>query len=378
MSGPFPRIRLDGEPRDRGRTYGSEARGLIELSLAGYERAFAHFAGWDWKRVRGEAAAFATPIRDYEPRYLEEIEGIAEGAGIEVSDVLALNVRTEIMFAATARNADARRRLPAECSALSVLPDRSADGAALAAQNWDWLPHAGRTVVILEVSQADRPNYVTIVEAGLLAKLGLNSAGLAVTTNALVSAEDLGRPGVPYHVLLRALHDASDPTAGLTALTRAERSSSANFILTDAAGTAIDVEAAPGGSSRAFAIDPVDGLLAHTNHFISPRFDGGDLAAISMPDSPARLERLRALTDEATGARLDRDFVARALGDHTADGSGVCCHADERLPEPERSLTLASAIIEPGARTVALAPGNPCRHEYESIDYSDLLAARAG
>ncbi|UJA20319.1 peptidase C45 [Thermoleophilia bacterium SCSIO 60948] len=371
----FPRIRLGGEARERGRTYGSAARELIALSLAGYERAFAHFAGWDWERVRSKAALFADPISDYEPRYLEEIEGIAEGAGVETRDILALNVRTEIMFAATARDADARMRLPAECSAISIVPTRSSDGTALAAQNWDWLPHAAQTLVILEVSQPERPNYATVVEAGLLAKFGLNASGLAVTTNALVSSDDLGRPGVPYHVLLRALHDASTPADGLRALLRAHRSSSANYILTSADGLAIDVEAAPGDFSRAFTIDPADGVLVHTNHFVSPRFDGRDVSVLAMPDSPFRLQRLRARLAAAKGEPLGRDFLAQALGDHAGFPFGVCCHPDERVPEPERSLTLASAIIDPTAGTIALTAGNPCEHERETLDFSDLLGA---
>ena len=122
------------------------------------------------------------------------------------------------MFAAKARAARDLRRAPAECTTLAVLPSATAQGRILIAQNWDWLAHTRETVVVLEAEQDDGPRYVTVVEAGLLAKFGLNSAGVGVLTNALVCDGDKGEPGVPYHVILRSLHDATSITDALTRL----------------------------------------------------------------------------------------------------------------------------------------------------------------
>jgi isopenicillin-N N-acyltransferase-like protein len=60
---------------------------------------------------------------------------------------------------------------------------------------------------VLEVRQDEGPDFVTVVEAGLLAKTGMNAAGLGLVTNALVTDADVGEPGLPYHVLLRAHPD---------------------------------------------------------------------------------------------------------------------------------------------------------------------------
>ena len=107
-------------------------------------------------------------------------------------DVLAINLRTEIIWAASARDA-ARPALPLECTAFAALPGRTG-GRTLIGQTWDWLVHAAETTVVLEARQDDGPDYVTVVEAGLLAKAGMNSAGVALATNALVSAADRGAP----------------------------------------------------------------------------------------------------------------------------------------------------------------------------------------
>lgn len=319
-----------------------------------------------------EAARFRAPIEAYDRRYLEEIEGIAEGAAVDDLDVLAINVRTEIMFAATARDADAARRLPGECSAFAALPGRTADGRLLIGQNWDWLPHAAETTVVIEARQDDRPDYVTVVEAGLLAKFGLNSSGIALLTNALVSAADTGALGVPFHVLLRAILDAETPSDAVAALARAQRASSANYLIGHEHGIAIDVEAPPGDVSLLRLIYPEHGLLLHTNHFLG-RLDRRDVSILAMPDSPIRLARLRQLFAEHPEP-LDVPFLQAVLADHVTYPLGVCCHPDPRLPEPERSLTLAAAVIDVAERTLWLAPGNPCETPFEQLDYSAFLA----
>src|SRR3954447_17744718 len=135
----YPRISVEGGPRERGRQYGEAAAERVRRSVEAYDEVFAHYARWDRDKVREEAARFRAPIEAHGARYLEEIRGIAEGAGVEELDVLAINVRTEIMFAASARDAERTLRLPPECSAFAALPGRTGDGSTLVGQNWDWL-----------------------------------------------------------------------------------------------------------------------------------------------------------------------------------------------------------------------------------------------
>lgn len=51
-----------------------------------------------WPAVVEEAGRYVKSLEQVAPRYLEEIRGIAEGAGLPFLHVLALNVRTEINF----------------------------------------------------------------------------------------------------------------------------------------------------------------------------------------------------------------------------------------------------------------------------------------
>jgi isopenicillin-N N-acyltransferase-like protein len=288
-------------------------------------------------------------------------------------DVLAINVRTEVMFAAKAR---AAARRVGECSAFAVTPARSADGHTLIGQNWDWLLHSADTVVVVEARQPDRPDYVTVVEAGLLAKTGMNSSGIGLVTNALVSTDDRGEPGIPYHVALRGILDAETISDAFAVLQRAKRSSSANYLIAHRDGQAVNIEAAPGDFSALFLAFPDDGLVLHTNHFASRQLSGADIGLWVMPDSPFRLERLR----EQLGplASVSLKDVRQALADHAGHPSGVCCHPDERWDRLEQGETVASVLMDLDERRMWVAAGRPCTAPYDELDYGDFLAKPAG
>ena len=349
----------------------------MRRSVSAYREVFAELAGWDWPTVLAEAARFEAPIAAYRPQYLAEMRGIADGAGLDFADVLAINVRTEVMFAAKARQAaagaDRGSSGPAECSSFAVAPAPGRPAPTLLGQNWDWLPHTAETVVVLESRQDDAPDFVTVVEAGLLAKTGMNSSGLGLVTNALVTSDDTGEPGLPYHVLLRAIMDCENVSDAITALQAGFRSSSANYLLAHRDGIAVDVEASPGDFSRLYLLYPGDdGVVLHTNHFLAERFAGRDVSVWAMPDSPVRLQRLRAGVRAAADPSL-ATFRA-LLSDHANYPSGVCCHPDPRMPRHDQGMTATSVLMNLEARRMWVTDGNPCSVPYRELDYADFLA----
>jgi isopenicillin-N N-acyltransferase-like protein len=364
-------VRVEGTSYQRGRQYGQQAAAQVHLSVQAYQRVFAHFTGWDWATVRREAARFEAPIGAFRPAYLEEMRGIADGAGLDLTDVLAINVRTEVMYAAKARQAPLARQAPAghqaktippECTAFACVPPPGQPGAALIGQNWDWLLHSAQTLVVLEVRQDEAPDFVTVVEAGLLAKAGMNAAGLGLVTNALVTDADLGEPGLPYHVLLRAMFDCATVAETLRVLAAAPRSSSANYLIAHASGAALNVEAAPGDFTRLYPLLPEDGVLRHTNHFLTPDIGPTDLAMWAMHSTVVRLQRLQA----AKTARTLDDFRT-VLADHADYPYSICAHPDPAEHPCEQGATIASVLMDLTAREIWLAPGNPCQTPYEQL-----------
>jgi isopenicillin-N N-acyltransferase-like protein len=363
----YPHVRVEGGPRERGNQYGEQARERIQLSIEAYRDVFAHYAGWSWPRVTAEARRYEEPIDSLDPKYLGEIRGIAEGASVPYEDVLAINVRTEVMFAAKARTA------LGECSSFAVQPSACVEGRTLIGQNWDWLLHSFETVLVLEARQESGPDFVTVVEAGLLAKSGMNSSGIGLVTNALVTADDRGDPGVPYHVALRAILDCETLSDAVAVLQRRPRASSANYLIAHEDGIAVDVEAAPGDFSRLHLIFPENGVLLHTNHIRSTAFQGTDVSIWLIPDSPVRLDRLRSLVEAERGS-LSLETFQRVLGDHANYPSALCCHPDPRVHELERGASVTSVLMELDSRRMWIADGSPCRTPYRELDYASFLA----
>ncbi len=363
----FPVITVTGSPYTRGRQYGSQARDRVRGSIAAYAELFQDVAGWDWRRATAEGQRFLPAINDFAPEYVEELAGVADGAEVAREDVLAVNVRTEILYSARVRTALASP-VPSECTAFASV---SSAGRVLVGQNWDWTPFARDTVVVLQVLPDDGPAFVTVVEAGLLAKFGVNSAGVAVMTNALACTEDRADEGVPYHVMLRALLQCGTTSEGLKRFDKSTRASSANYLLADATGSIVDVEARPGGRDSFHRLEPDGrGVLLHTNHFTSPDFDGVDYADLVATTSHFRLQRANAVA--GAGSEEVETFAA-ALTDHTNYPDSVCRHPDRSLPFAEQTETVASVLVDLTGKSASLSEGPPCQRGYEALDWS-LLA----
>jgi isopenicillin-N N-acyltransferase-like protein len=356
----FPRVKVSGSAYERGKQYGEQTAERIRRNVEVYRAIYQHYAGWEWHTAAEYATAFEAPIEAYRPHLVEEIRGIADGARLPLSTILALNVRTEIINAADALGA------AQECTAVVALPEATADGHTLLAQNWDWMLEAAKTVVILDAEPDKGPSFVTAVEAGLLAKTGMNSAGLGLVTNKLVTDQDQGKPGVPYHAILRGILESETMADAIAAVNRFPRASSANYLIAHRDGEAINIEAAPGDYSRVHLAFPKNGIIAHTNHFTHPGFTLKDVGVWNGPGSLFRLHRASKLLEERRGS-LDVTGVQDVLTDHFDRPRSVCAHPDTRLPRVEQSCTILSIIMDLCARAMWIADGNPCQAEYRRV-----------
>jgi isopenicillin-N N-acyltransferase-like protein len=349
----FRVVRTSGDPEQRGRAYGELAKDLIHRSIAGYEDVFRHYAGWDWATVRRHADRFAEPISEFSPASSREIAAIADGAGVEIADILALNTRSEIMFAASGGS---RSVLAGECTSFALLPERTADNRLLAGQNWDWVERARGTAVVLEVRRDDGPDFVTLVEAGMLAKVGVNESGVGLCTNTLISDGAEGQIAVPYHILLRSVLDSERGRESVDRIRSTPRANSANYLITDDGGFCIDLETSPG--EKCNELPPEDGMIVHTNHFVSPGLTGDDRYLQRKRHTTDRLRNVSASL-RAT-RRHDEADLRRVLADHRDAPDSVCQHPDPEVPAAERTCTVAGVIIDVGSRSMAYSAGSPC------------------
>lgn len=364
----LPHIVLSGPPYERGRQYGEAARERIARARTMYAEVFAHRVGLDWQEAVRRALTYERAIGEFSPVCLEEMHGLSKGADIAWGDVMAINARSELMYA-HAGGVSAAAALSGECTSFAVLPEASANHHTLVGQNWDWLPFALDTAVVLEVHRDDLPSYITVAEAGHFAKVGFNAAGLGVCTNTLVSTRDFGAGGVPYHSVLRTLMDATTISNAIRTIYAAPRALSANYLLAHSDGQAVNVETTSGDASGVHAFLPENGLLVHGNHFLAPDFAPLDARVAQHPDTIFRVDTMRRGLVAAGGAVSIAQAQA-TLRDHRNLPEAVCSHPDPLKNALESRTTVISIIADLDVGELWMTPGPPCQSEYRHLSFS--------
>jgi isopenicillin-N N-acyltransferase-like protein len=363
------RIATSGPPAVRGRQYGQLAERAIKRCIAAYGEIFEARVGLNWNSAISHARTFLSAIEDFAPDAMEEMRGIANGAGVPFDAILVLNCRSELMFSAASRKGETP---PGECTSVAVTPEASADGHTLLGQNWDWVPFARDVCVLVEVQRDDKPPYVTIVEAGMLAKMGVNAAGLGLCTNTLVSERDAGSAGVPYHVMLRALLDAESVEDAERILSSVRRALSANYLVADKSGHAMNFETIAGGKAEIHATPAQAGLLAHANHFLAPEFAAIDAYVARSPHSVTRYAAMRQRLAARTPITVRR--LQEILRDHEHAPNGICSHPDPRAHPLYARCTVASIVTDLTAGAMWFTDGPPCASLYEPYPLITLAA----
>ncbi len=366
----LPLVSVAGTPEEIGTAYGARARDLIRTNLDVYRRRFRDQAGLDAGQVAAAGEAFRRATLDHHPRVAATHDGVAHGAGVPPAEVYALNARTELLYGHPVPE-------PEGCTAIGVLGTRTADGHLLMGQNWDWHPDQRAAMLLLRTTDERGHTVLTLAEAGMLAKTGLNSAGVGQCLTMLATGRDglTDPPGVPYHVLARATLEADCLTLATRAACRSRRNASINLLLGQAGdpahgdpatgGELLDLELVPGDVGL---LHPDGGMITHANH-LEAVSGVADMQREWGGSSLFRSARARRLLAEpvATG-QVTLDDLAAVLRDHASFPHAICRHLDERDPLLERSQTNFSILLDLDARRFGIAEGPPCRHEYTWFD----------
>ncbi|GAA3449013.1 C45 family autoproteolytic acyltransferase/hydolase [Dactylosporangium matsuzakiense] len=369
MQLPLPLITTSGTPRKCGNTYGSLAASAIAANTANYMARFAD-AGIGAERVREYGALFRAASHRYAPRVAEMLDGVAEGARIDVDEIYALNGRTELIYSVDPGATPTRE--PAECTAIAVLGERSATGHTLLAQNWDWHPDQRPYALLLDTTDDQGRRVLALTEAGMLAKAGLNNAGLGVGVNMLGTVRDRRDGGVPYHVLLRAALEAPHLGGAIKAVCATPRGASINLLMAQAypdgtPGEAIDVEVGPDGVGF---LHPVEGVITHANHFESSLAAGDTLQYIG-GSSFFRAARARRLLGSG---RIEEDRIKGVLRDHGGLPQSICRHDEPDAADADRTESLFSLVLDLDELRMSITDGPPCR----AVEYHHIRLGESG
>lgn len=365
-------LELPAEPRERGRIHGREMRGAIRANCDTYLERF-EAGGAKPAAVLEQSDAWAEFLERDTPEYGEEMAGIAEGAGLSITEIALLNARYELaycVFGAEAQSLNAAAIVEQEgCTAFGLLPELTAIGHTIIGQNWDWLEKLAGRVFIMRVQRSSepgsgKPDFVGFTEAGIAGcKIGVNAAGIGLCVNGLVTARD-GANGFrrPFHVRCREILDAWTFDKALLPVVQTDRCCSTNFLIGHAEGEIIDIEATPDYCSYMY---PEDGVATHANHLVCEKRIASQFERIA-PHSLYRAKRLERML-RRSGGEIGVESIHRMLSDHFSAPASICRHPDTTLPEAKRVITVAAAAIDLNARTLYITDGPPCQAPFQSV-----------
>ena len=359
MDRHIPLVISKGDPFTRGFHLGSNEKERVIHTITAYMDIFAQTSGLNHKAVLTHAERFMPLIAQYAPHLLEEMRGIAQGAGRDLREIVAINARTELMYGVTHQS---------ECTSIGISENASTDGHIRVAQNWDWRPTLRGTLILWALHPEEGHDVLTLTEAGMVGKIGINSSGLAMCINLLKSDTDHAGPAVPMHIILRrVLEDAHSVEEAVMLIDETDRCTSCFHMLVDRKGALAGVEATPAGQH---VLRSASGVLTHANHCVNPELFLHDSNAREFPETLARGERARLLASEQ---KIDESFLRSILADHATSPGSICLHVEPGIPLVENYESIASIIFDLTSGTVDIAEGPPCENAYRRLLLEDCL-----
>lgn len=330
-----------GTAEQRGALRGERLRSLIHQSVRGYSGLFDEL-GIAKRRQTGAAAASLEALRGWDPLQHAEVVAVARAAGVTPIELMLVIARTEILAEAG--------RAQGECSALVAL---TPEGSAVGAQTWDWHLELSHLWHVNEVVSGEGTvGHVGFAEAGMLAKIGVNSAGVGVMLNILANDGDRSG-GVPVHAVLAAVLNRAMSLDEARSIIGSALTSASSTITVVAPQGAFVVEIGPHGKAEL----PVGGIMAHTNHFVADALQEGARELSAETKSHERLSLLARRIDGMRGA--DSAAELTALLRTTDRDAPVSLLADFEKPRWQRPATLVSVRMDAAARSVGVAAGSP-------------------
>ncbi|UEM39393.1 C45 family autoproteolytic acyltransferase/hydolase [Pectobacterium aquaticum] len=277
-------------------------------------------------------------IASYLPETADFLHGIAEGAGCDMQDIIALQCRRELSMPGD------------DCS---LFAQNNADNSFIV-QTIDLAKYSEPYGCLLhELDEEKKTRSLMYTLTGLAGYAGINGYGLAVGINMVRSSD--WQPGIPPYLLVRHLLSLKTVEACLAELERLPRASSRCLTLLQGNNlTTVEMMATQLRYWR-------QQNSTHTNHYLHPDYLTVD-AQLKTDSTEERLFRLNYLISQ-TGY-FTQDKILATLSDHVGEHGAICCHGRQPLD----AHTIAGIVLMPRQGKIAAVAGNPCQsHQFHEF-----------
>jgi isopenicillin-N N-acyltransferase-like protein len=299
---------ISGTPRERGRQYGNtfkdSIRAFLENEVYG---AFTSEAPSRDNALR-YAGLCLKEIRRFSAVVTEEMEGMAEGSGLRLEEIVLTTLHEELGHKGVLPGVE-------KCTALAAGPPDTSDGCAYVGQNWDWMESVTGLSNMLLWKRPEGPSVLAYAYPGLWAGAGLNSAGIGLTWT---WGDGLGfegpRAGIPSYALIAQMLYQDTLEAAVAEARRGPHAGWFCFLLADGEGKVATVD----GTPRQLHAKIFRGHAARASY--------GDPEVRAADGSPAPVnDQCRRMADLLQGSKgkLDQKRLQGFFGDHE---STICKH----------------------------------------------------
>ena len=343
---PIPVIEIRGPHREVGREIGQRMKPHIQRILAPMREDLP--PGVTWRQMVQKGRLCLTHTRAVYPQYIDELEGIAEGADSPFDDVFVATC--EGLWESTTWYSP-RLGSSGGCTDFAARGAATVDGSTLLAHTNDLPADAEQDLVILKVQAGEEPEFLAVAMGGLGISAGFNAAGISLTGN-WVSCND-SRLGIPRLLIVRAIVGARNLEEAMNACLLPQRESNYNNIIADASGEVYSME----GSATDCEPIYIDGdILAHANHYVSSPMRRFEADRTAIGGSVIRHNRATRLLRNSFG-QLSPELFQELLADHANYPGSICKHAG-------KTVTVFSIIINLTELRAWIGRGRPCEITY--------------
>lgn len=296
--------------------------------------------------IQNQVKLHAAVIEAELPEIANELKGLAAGAGISYEEAVLLQIRVELMSYGD------QDLLEGDCSTIAI---KQPGHAAITGQTIDLpgnMTDLGCVFRIIPENDGE-PEILMYGFAGLLGYMGMNSHGLSININMVVSND--WHPGVSPYLLVRHFLTLASTEQCLQELNRITRSSSRSLIIADKLSL-LNVEFT---ATQIRVLEEV--LMIHTNHYLDTDLIKEDKIHFLFKNSSIkRLKLMQQLLP--IDQIINPETLFNIFADHTLYPVGICAHGEGNI---RRSETVAAVVMEPELFTMYARKGNACTGETE-------------
>jgi isopenicillin-N N-acyltransferase-like protein len=291
------------------------------------------------------------------PHLVEEMRGIARGAGVSFERIFLLNSMLDLN---SLRYFDLAAPF-AGCSTFAVAAE-AGTGKTLIGQTYDMQAFHQDYLTLLWLKPASGPRQLVFTFAGIVGAAGLNEHGLALNINYL-SPRDVGL-GRLHSVIVRQILASPQLADALTPPVLQHRAGGAHYLIADREGNIVSIETT---ATRFVVAYPEGNAIGHTNHYLASELrDVEYIRSGSIGSSIARHAALRRFFRDH-GERLTTETLMELTRNHTAYPRSICAHGNDADPPEGRTRTVAALVQVPADGVMHITSGCACESGYHAV-----------